>query len=1034
MKKYFSLLLAAAITGAGYSASAAVPSYDGVTQLAAARGDIANWMKYLPDDMYVAHVSIPGTHDTATAEGWSTSTGASYSTTQNQTIDEQLAGGIRAFDFRPGLNGESGSELYCNHGTDRTKLTLVAAMKKLTAYLDAHPSEFFVIHLFRGNVYNNSGDASTGVKLLGGLDSNAARTNYNTLMGEIFNTGDISEYVIDYTPYLKVKDIRGKIVVFRRDRISFVNLTKAGNLTNWPGDAEQWSATNYVTATNATNASRRGTIYATDVSSPESESELNIELTSITDLFTRNCNQEKPNTVMARDGSYKPEWSMIFTSGAYEKENTAGYLKNATHTNPHLTSLINTATAAGTSGPTGVVFSDWVLTATHTYSSTTYETKGDALVTAIIENNFSYVGDYQLDDELFASDADNTDIFEGKTYFLRNVATGRFLSSGATWGTHATAATDPIKIRPLFDDVTNTYSLRTTFNSGEAMLSGDYYVDQSSSKAKAFTARYTGNGNVFYLINDDYAMTANSSPGWADGSDYVVDDATYEEGNTLQQWEFITTDDYLKELTAQANPDNGVDLSFLIPGHSFRPNDGENDSWEITTNDYTTLLGTVKGASLATLAGNDSWDYKEKMQCLFNASASGYSKYTTWSLTQSISGLPNGKYRLSFVAARYVVGNTLTLNVNNSDIGYANVKEISGVDCGSASTSVSSTVQTSLNEAAKAIKQDAENYTVSYDLTISDGNLSINFAKGSNTSATAFFVDDFALTYYGPADMVSVKYQPTDEYDTLMLPFDQDIPEGLEVYSAYDYTTQADDYYVLTLTPRERIEAYTPYVVSVSSDAKDAPARRSDSGHVNRASLDSDNTPGVNRVRLASLDSDGTLDSDGDGSETTTTGNPSYTFWGTIADSTNATMRSGILTGTLEATTITGTNCYKLTRVSDEYMAFTRVTSDTNIGAYRAYICDTDDAGINATDSSISNILFEVVADTPTALKPVSIAGGDTNNPITGATITATTVVDIYTPAGMKLRSAVPFAEALNTLPYGIYIARTPTATLKFAR
>jgi hypothetical protein len=1006
MKKYFSLLLAAAITGAGYSASAAVPSYDGVTQLAAARGDIANWMKYLPDDMYVAHVSIPGTHDTATAEGWSTSTGASYSTTQNQTIDEQLAGGIRAFDFRPGLNGESGTELYCNHGTDRTKLTLLAAMQKLTAYLDAHPSEFFVIHLFRGNVYNNSGDASTGVKLLGGLDSNAARTNYNTLMGEIFNTGDISEYVIDYTPYLKVKDIRGKIVVFRRDRISFVNLTKAGNLTNWPGDTEQWSATNYVTATNATNASRRGTIYATDVSSPESESELNIELTSITDLFNRNCNQEKPNTVMARDGSYKPEWSMIFTSGAYEKENTAGYLKNATHTNPHLTSLINTATAAGTSGPTGVVFSDWVLTPNHTYSSTTYETKGDALVTAIIENNFSYVGDYQLDDELFpAATAENTDIFEGKSYFLRNVATGRFLSSGATWGTHATAAADPIKVTPLFDDANNTYSLRTTFNSGEAMLSGDYYVDQSSSNAKAFTVHYTGNGNVFYLTNGDNAMTAISSPGWADGSDYVVDDATYEEGNSLQQWEFITPDDYLKELTAQANPDNGVDLSFLIPGHSFRPNDGENSKWSISTNSRTVI--SLYAKSFATYAGSDGWNYKDKMQCFFNAKTggSGNGKYTTWSLKQDVSGLPDGKYRLSFVAARYVVGDGLTLKANSTDIGYAKVKEYNNVDCGSLSSSISSSVQSSLDAAAQAIKSNPAAYTVTYDLIVSGGNLSIEIAKGSNASATAFFVDDFSLTYYGPNDMTAISYTLTDEYDTLILPFDHAVPAGLDVYSIYGCVGKNGNY-VLALTPRERIVAHTPYVVGLNSEYKQANGRR-DNG---------------SRVKLEGLDSAEDTDS------------PSFTFWGVEADSSDATLQSGLLTGTLTDTTVSDSNCYTLSRVSDEYMSFTRVTSDTSVSAYRAYICDTDGEITDSTNGSVDNILFEVLSDTTTALKPINIDGGDSNNPITGAAITDTTVVDIYNLAGVKLRSAVPFAEATNTLPAGLYIARTPNSALKFAR
>ena len=71
-------------------------------------------MKYLPDDVFAAHVSIPGSHDTATGHNV---TLASSSKAQEKTLDEQLAGGIRAFDFRPDLKTINGEKvLNCNHG------------------------------------------------------------------------------------------------------------------------------------------------------------------------------------------------------------------------------------------------------------------------------------------------------------------------------------------------------------------------------------------------------------------------------------------------------------------------------------------------------------------------------------------------------------------------------------------------------------------------------------------------------------------------------------------------------------------------------------------------------------------------------------------------------------------------------------------------------------------------------------------------------------------------------------------------------
>lgn len=327
MKK--SLLIAGMLSLMTLTGNAAVAPYDGAQALTNARGDILNWMSYLPDDMFVAHVSIPGTHDTATAEGWETSTGPTYSTTQSKTLDEQLAGGIRAFDFRPGLTS-SKDKLWCNHGIDRTKMTMEDAFTKLTNYLDAHPGEFFVIHLFRGNVYDH-----TASKPIIGTAFNDTETEviYNNLFNQFFNEGKFADYIIDYNPRLKVKDIRGKIVIFRRDRISFATINKAGNLSNWPSDEALWNQNTYAGVVNAANPAITGVMQVSDISSPDTEALFNIEKESLEGIYNYTRTQAYPNDA-ENPKTYKPFWSMVFTSGAYPSENTAGYLTNAETTNP----------------------------------------------------------------------------------------------------------------------------------------------------------------------------------------------------------------------------------------------------------------------------------------------------------------------------------------------------------------------------------------------------------------------------------------------------------------------------------------------------------------------------------------------------------------------------------------------------------------------------------------------------------------------------------------------------------------------------
>jgi len=893
MKKQIILaLFAAACT---CSASAAVAPYDGEAMRAAAMADVQNWMKYLPDDMFVAHLSIPGTHDTATAEGWDSATGSTMSTTQAKTIDEQLAAGIRAFDFRPGLEGSGNSQyLNCNHGSDATKLKLADAFKKLTDYLDAHPTEFFIIHLFRGNVYSTDPGFPTNVVM---KYKDADKQKYNELFNEIFNQGWFHDYIVDYSPYLKVKDMRGKIVVFRRDRIDFAHITKAGNLYNWPSDEVAWSESNITNVVNASNPAITGKVYATDISSPDNETTLNVELESLTNLYTYNCNQTRPNDV-AEPEKYKPTWSMIFTSGAYGGENTAGYLKNAEYTNPHFTTLVRNQ-----HGPTGAVFSDWVLTDTHKYSTKTYNTKGVDLVSAIIENNFYYAADYILDSEKFAHDPSfEVDLFGGKTSLLRNVGTGLLLDAGADWGTHATLSSTGICVTPSYNPENNAYAFQTTFRQGNAnnFLGPDFFIDNGTSRE--FNAEYSGQGNRYYLTYDDNgtkkAMTATPTSGWIDGTEYLVDGANLEKDNLMQQWEIISTEDYLAEIAAVANPDNGQNMTFTIKANKFDPNDGNNDSaWQFTNingkylgNSY--VSGAIKTAS-------DAWNDRTLIYRVESKDIGiTVGKYSEWKLNQNVSGLPNGKYSVSCHMFA-VGGNSTKLVVNGAEVAPHFESAIPS------------------DAAALEILRNNSTLATLNDIIVTDGTLSIEFNKlESNKSSTAFFFSDITLTYYGPADMIAVEYTPSDVYDTIILPFDAEVPEGLTVSNSYIYREQNAAHYVINQTMRERIAANTPYIVGCEQDAIGKTLK----------------------------------------------------FWG-VPEASTGTYTLGLLTGTLSDTALD--DVFTLERVDNgEYMAFVRKASAT-VPAYHACLLDRNDEGINAPGSAIEHVYIggpdtETIEVTPT--------------------------------------------------------------------
>lgn len=157
-----------------------------------AQSGSATWMSQLPDNLFIAQMSLPGSHDAATGEGvtW----GASYwAQVQGKTLDEQWNSGIRVFDIR--VKDDNGT-LNLYHGSVQCNINFQTALNKITGYVKTNPKEFAVILLHDENKNDGAAPWNTDVA--------AMLAQYDNLV-DSFRTD------------LSLAEVRGKVLVLTRE-------------------------------------------------------------------------------------------------------------------------------------------------------------------------------------------------------------------------------------------------------------------------------------------------------------------------------------------------------------------------------------------------------------------------------------------------------------------------------------------------------------------------------------------------------------------------------------------------------------------------------------------------------------------------------------------------------------------------------------------------------------------------------------------------------------------------------------------------
>lgn len=335
--------------------------------------DYTQWQKDLPDKAFVSTISIPGTHDTMT--GYEL-TNAVYSTTQDKDLRQQMEMGVRAFDFRPGRKNagtiiKKNYRLRCYHGTgtfaSEIEYWFDDAIRDICAYLDEHPTEFFIIHLYPG-----------------GSD-----TDTSSLFEALVNADDVKDHICTFRAGLRVSDIRGKILFMKRYQVNWES-DKAAYLYDW--DETGWENNDGQFIKNRYE-DQKERIVMQDLANSNRQTD-------------RKCDELLK--LLRFSSSYRPAtersmvwivnmcsaYALVYTLAGNDISTSCGYARNAETVNPVAIQYIK-----ANPGPTGIMFIDWVGDDTHNVKAPTttsgwqtqYNTHGETLVHTIIDNNFAYL-------------------------------------------------------------------------------------------------------------------------------------------------------------------------------------------------------------------------------------------------------------------------------------------------------------------------------------------------------------------------------------------------------------------------------------------------------------------------------------------------------------------------------------------------------------------------------------------------------------------------------------------------------------------
>lgn len=309
----------------------------------------SSWMSNVPDNTFVSQMSIPGVHDAGTGHGFTTLYGLigdQFARTQDKTLTQMWNSGIRCFDLRPALDG---NDLRICHGYISTNLMFSSAISTLCSLLDQYPTETAII-VIRHEV---EGDSGSG--------------NWNNLIKSKLSSSPANSHTVNFNPKLKMGDVRHKLIVLCRD--TYDNNPIGAFVTGWGNNANF----NQQQGGKLKGIGNECPVYIQDFYNVSGSGAPATKTASIQRLMQFSCTENKNANI----------WVINHTSG-YSKTflgivTSDGYRENAQTQNQVAINYLN-----GHPGSAGIVVMDYG----GVDSSNGYNTKGQALTNALINQNF----------------------------------------------------------------------------------------------------------------------------------------------------------------------------------------------------------------------------------------------------------------------------------------------------------------------------------------------------------------------------------------------------------------------------------------------------------------------------------------------------------------------------------------------------------------------------------------------------------------------------------------------------------------------
>ena len=313
-------------------------------------------------------------------------------------------------------------------------------------------------------------------------------------------------------------------------------------------------------------------------------------------------------------------------------------------------------------------------------------------------------------------------VLEAGNYYIKNVATGKYLNGGNSWGTRASVS-DNRDYFTLAALENGAYTLESRYNNGgeQFYLGPNYFVDNGTPMELTITAV----GENVWTI----ACTGESGFGYLgwDGSESTEARVLTSASAEGALWTFISEADMLATLN-DASLENPVNATILIKDPNFSRNHRDVSAWDFQ---YT---GNPAGSNCRLGATSDNAGN-------YNTCAEAWQ--ASFTLTQALE-LPNGVYMLTAQGAVTDYAQTgADFPVFFAGDETAVFAEMDEVDRGS-------------NMYQLTQRFDKGDYTCEPMIVeVDDGTLSIG-ARGVRDDIWTIW-DNFQLTYFGNADINAVR-------------------------------------------------------------------------------------------------------------------------------------------------------------------------------------------------------------------------------------------------------------------------------------